>query len=143
MAPAIREARAEDAGAIAALIAELGFAATPGQVAERIALSTRLGQPPLVADEDGAVIGCLTWNLMPVLHRDTMVGRISMLVVTAARRSRGIGARLVGALETRLAALGCTLIEVTSNERLTDAHRFYERLGYERTSLRFGKTIGG
>ncbi|QPQ54082.1 GNAT family N-acetyltransferase [Allosphingosinicella flava] len=138
----VREARPEDAEALTGLIEELGYAVTAFDVAERLDRLAKLGQPALVADE-GKPIGCLTWNIMPVLHRDTRVGRISMLVVTARKRSAGIGAQLVIAAEARMKALGCALIEVTSNQKRVDAHRFYERLGYERTSLRFGKTIEG
>ena len=138
----IRDAQPDDAEALVGLIAELDFKVTAQAVAERLELLDRLGQPALVAEEDG-IVGCLTWNIMRVLHRDTPVGRISMLVVDATKRSAGIGAKLVAEAETRMAAAGCKLVELTSNEKRLDAHRFYERLGYERTSLRFGKTIGG
>ena len=100
------------------------------------------GRVVLVAELDGVVVGCLSTSVMRVLHRPAPVGRIAMMVVDEALRSRGIGAELVHAAEEALAAQGCYMIEVTSHVRRTDAHRFYERLGYERTSVRLAKAIG-
>ena len=51
------------------------------------------------------------------------------------------GAELVRALERRAAAAGAGKIFVTSATRRADAHAFYEKLGYERTALRFGKPV--
>lgn len=79
---------------------------------------------------------------MRVLHRPAPVGRISMLVVDAKLRNRGIGEALVRAAEHALVASGCQIVEVTSNNARTDAHRFYERLGYERTSVRLAREPG-
>jgi GNAT superfamily N-acetyltransferase len=64
-----------------------------------------------------------------------------MLVVAESERGGGVGTLLVAAAEERLRALGCGLIEVTSNMKRMRAHAFYERLGFERTSYRFGKTL--
>lgn len=99
------------------------------------------GRTVLVAELDGAVVGCLSTSLTLVLHRPAPVGRISMMVVDETLRSRGIGAELVAAAERALAAQGCYMVEVTSHVRRTDAHRFYERLGYERTSVRLAKEL--
>ena len=99
------------------------------------------GRVVLVAELDGAVVGCLTTSVMRVLHRPALVGRISMMVVDEALRGRGIGAELVRAAEKALAAQGCYMIEVTSHQRRTDAHRFYERLGYAKTSVRLAKEL--
>ena len=64
-----------------------------------------------------------------------------MMVVDEALRSRGIGAALVRAAEAALAAQGCYMVEVTSHMRRTEAHRFYERLGYDRTSVRLARML--
>ena len=63
------------------------------------------------------------------------------LMVDEALRGRGIGAVLVRAAEEALAEQGCHMVEVTSHARRTEAHRFYEQLGYERTSVRLAKTL--
>jgi len=136
----IRDATAADAPVLSALIDELGYEAPPGAVAGRLAAQHAAGVGTLVAEAEGAVVGCASWSLTRVLHRPGPVGRLSMLVVTEAARGRGIGKALTTAVEARCAALGCVLVEVTSNIRRADAHAFYEGLGYERTSFRFAKS---
>ena len=64
-----------------------------------------------------------------------------MMLVDETWRSRGIGASLVRAAERALAAQGCYMVEVTSHVRRTEAHRFYERLGYEKTSVRLAREL--
>jgi N-acetylglutamate synthase-like GNAT family acetyltransferase len=137
----IREARAGDTAALARLIGQLGYEVTRADVAERLATMQAEGRRVLVAELDGAVVGCLSTSAMRVLHRPAPVGRISMMVVDEVLRGRGIGAALVRAAEAALAAQGCHMLEVTSNLRRTEAHRFYERLGYDKTSVRLAKTL--
>jgi len=136
----IREARPADAEAIAALIVALGYAVTPAEVKRRLAALKKAGAAALVA-EQGAVAGVLTTYVTQVLHRPRPVGRITMMVVAEKARGQGIGTALVAEAERRLAAKGCGLVEVTSNIKRQRAHAFYERLGYERTSHRFAKTL--
>jgi len=131
----IREAKARDAEAIAVLIVALGYDVTAADVRRRLK-----GTAALVAEKD-KVVAVLTTSTTAVLHRPRPVGRISMMVVAEAARGAGIGAALVAEAEKRLKAAGCGLVEVTSNRRRLRAHAFYERLGYERTSYRFAKTL--
>lgn len=139
--PATRQARAGDAAALAALIGQLGYEAGASDVAERLAAMHAEGRVVLVAELDGAVVGCLSTSVMRVLHRPAPVGRISMMVVHERLRGRGIGAQLVRAAEDALAAQGCYMVEVTSHMRRIEAHRFYERLDYEKTSVRLAKEL--
>ena len=64
-----------------------------------------------------------------------------MLVVAEEAQGHGIGRMLVEAAEAWMRKHGCTLVEVTSNDRRADAHAFYRHMGYERTSIRFAKSL--
>jgi predicted N-acetyltransferase YhbS len=137
----IRTAAATDAHALERLIGQLDYEVTAVEVAGRLAEMEREGRLVLVAEFDGKVVGCLSTSVMRVLHRPAPVGRISMMVVDEALRGRGIGAGLVRAAERALRERGCYMIEVTSHVRRADAHRFYERLGYEKTSVRLAREL--
>lgn len=137
---AVRSARPADAEAIARLATALGYESSADQIATRLAALKKGGEPVLVAERD-EVIGVLAWHVTPVLHRPRPVGRITMMVVAEGERRGGVGRALVEAASARLSAKGCGLIEVTSNVALSGAHGFYRRLGFERTSYRFAKTL--
>ncbi len=137
----IRNARLDDAPVLAALLAELDFPAPVAVISERLAAMLAAGDRILVAVRDGKVLGLLTTHVTTVLHRPTPVGRITALIVTERARGQGIGRALVMAAERMFAARGCALVEVTSNRKWTEGHKFYERLGYQATSVRFGKVI--
>jgi GNAT superfamily N-acetyltransferase len=139
--PLIRSAGPGDGVVLARLIGQLEYEVTPDEVAERLVAMEAEGRLVLVAELEGEVMACLSTSIMRVLHRPAPVGRISMMVVDEGVRNRGIGAALVRAAERLLAERGCYMVEVTSHVRRTDAHRFYERLGYERTSVRLARTL--
>ncbi|HKR24199.1 MAG TPA: GNAT family N-acetyltransferase, partial [Allosphingosinicella sp.] len=136
----IREARPGDAEPAAALIRALGYEVSAADVRKRLASLKKAGDAALAAVR-GELIGLVTLHVTPVLHRPRPVGRITLLVVAEDMRGKGVGAALVAAAEHRLAAKGCGLVEVTSNRKRLRAHAFYERLGYERTSYRFARSL--
>ena len=142
----VRDALATDASEIARLLAQLGHTRPPGGDVERLTAFLTSGEQALVATRtrpgrEASILGVLTLHVTPLLHRPGPIGRITALVVDEGARGQGVGGALVNAAEARFAARGCVLVEVTSNQRRTDAHAFYERLGYTATSLRFGKQL--
>jgi len=135
--------------------------ATPTDAAELARLLTALGHPTtverihafwhdwsvggnlaLVVDRgDAGLLGLATLHTMVVLHRPRPVARVTSLIVDEGVRGRGIGSALLAAAEERLRRNGCGLLEITSNIRRDDAHKFYEARGYARSSYRFVKML--
>jgi GNAT superfamily N-acetyltransferase len=137
----IRSAGPEDAALIAPLLAQLGYSWEPAAIAARFGGLTSVGDTALLALRGGTAIGLATLHATPVLHRAASVGRVTSLIVSDSARGQGVGRALMVEAERILTARGCGLIEVTSNRTRTDAHAFYEKLGYVATSFRFAKTI--
>lgn len=137
----LRTARPSDAEQLGALFALLDHRIDPKLVARNIRALSSAGEPALVIARGKELLGVCGIARTVTPHRDRPVGRITVLVVAEEARRRGFGRMLVEEAERRLAALGCGLIEVTSNDRLREAHAFYRHLGYERTSMRFAKAL--
>ena len=139
--PALREAKAKDAEQLVTLFKLLEHDVDPAHVRANLSALAKVGTPLLVISQGDQVIAACGFVRTLVPHRPVPVGRITMLVVAKGRRRQGLGERLVAEVETRLLALGCVLVEVTSNDRLLPAHSFYRAHGYQRTSMRFAKTL--
>ena len=140
--PAIRPATKADAPQLATLFALLGHRIKPAQIEANLQLMKKASDQLLVAARGKDVVAACAVQATVHPHRDVPVGRITILVVAEAERGKGLGRQLVAEAERLLGERGCKLVEVTSNERLTPAHRFYQHLGYARTSLRFAKELG-
>ena len=140
--PTIRPATIADAEPLAELFTALEHPTSADAIRARWAGWEAAGAGAFVAEaEDGTLVGAVTLHRMLVLHRPHAVGRITALVVAPAVRGQGIGRALVTAAERAHRAAGCGLLEITSNLRRVDAHAFYERIGYARTSYRFMKPL--
>ena len=138
----IRTAVESDAPEIARLLTALGHPAVAADVAERWPAWSAAGNWALVAaGPDGGLAALATLHVTHVLHRPRPVGRITALVVDESVRGQGVGLSLVTAAEEALGQRGCRQLEITCHKRRTDAHLFYERIGYEMTSFRFARAI--
>jgi len=95
----------------------------------------------LVAVEDGRIVGLVTGHRLATLHAPTDAAQLTTLVVSSATRRRGIGARLVKAIEDWARQQGCTRVTLTTGLQRADAHRFYEVSGYEHSGRRYLKKL--
>jgi GNAT superfamily N-acetyltransferase len=138
--PTLRDARLPDAPAAAGLLAELGYPADAGAVARRLqALLPRADYAVHVAVLDGEVCGLGCAHVFPVLHAEEPLALITALVVSERARGLGVGRALVLRLEDFARSQGCGRVAVTTANQRSDAHRFYERLGYSFTGRRYAK----
>jgi GNAT superfamily N-acetyltransferase len=139
--PKIRAAKPTDARRLVELIRLLGHEIDEKSVRRNLTELSKTGETPLVATLGKAVVGLCGVAAQVMIHREAPIGRISPLVVDEKAQGHGIGRLLVEAAEDWCRKRGCKLIEVTSNDRRTAAHAFYRHMGYERTSMRFAKSL--
>ncbi|HEX5493146.1 MAG TPA: GNAT family N-acetyltransferase [Mycobacteriales bacterium] len=76
----------------------------------------------------GSLLGCV--GVRP--HGPDMMELKSLYVHATARR-HGLGARLTRLVEDTARSAGAHRVDLWSDSRFLDAHRFYSRLGYRRT----------
>lgn len=139
----VRGAAAPDAGRCAELLTELGYPSSGEALVRRMkALLARPDYRVAVATREEMVVGLGAVHVFPAIHSDQPLAFIAALVVGAAHRGAGVGARLVAELEAFAASHGCDRILVTTATRRDGAHRFYERLGYDFTGRRYAKRLG-
>ena len=87
-----------------------------------------------VAESGGQVIGVLQLSFIPGLTRRGMWrGQIERVRVAAGERGSGVGRAMVEWAIGECRNRGCGLVQLTSDERRSDAHRFYEALGFQAT----------
>ncbi|MFF6827822.1 GNAT family N-acetyltransferase [Streptomyces longwoodensis] len=141
----IRPAVADDVPAIVAMLADDPLGAqreSPDDLAPYVAALERLSSDPnqrlVVAVREGRVVGTLQLTLVPGLSRRGATRSIIEAVrVHADERGSGLGTRFIQWAIEESRAAGCQLVQLTSDRSRTDAHRFYERLGFEASHVGF------
>ena len=145
----IRRASRDDVAAIVKMLADdhLGRArerledplpASYGQAFDRLAADLNIAL--VVAEEAGAVVGCLQLCILPGLSsQGASRGLIEDVRVASDRRSRGIGEQLVRWAVAEARARGCRLVELLTHQTRVGAQRFYEQLGFSKSHV--GMTI--
>jgi GNAT superfamily N-acetyltransferase len=66
------------------------------------------------------------------MRQGTPVAQIEAVSVEPELRNRGVGGRMMRWAIERARERGCSRVQLTSNKRRADAHRFYQRLGFQR-----------
>jgi GNAT superfamily N-acetyltransferase len=91
-----------------------------------------------VAVRADVVIGTLQLSIIPGLSRRGRTRSIIEAVrVHRDERGSGLGTTLIEWAVTESRRRGCRLVQLTSDRTRTDAHRFYERLGFTASQVGF------
>ncbi|QNK70046.1 GNAT family N-acetyltransferase [Variovorax sp. PAMC26660] len=97
-------------------------------------MQAQAGNEVLVAVLGSQVVGCLQLIVIPGLARQgALRAQIEGVRVASTHRGQDIGERMFAHAIELARAAGCRLVQLTTDKRRTDAHRFYERLGFEAT----------
>lgn len=140
----IREMKAGDAAAVAALSGQLGYPASAAEIDRRFAeIGPCEHHVVYVAESGGArIVGWLHLYTCDLIIDDRRV-EIWGLVVDKAYRGRGIGRLLMKQAEAWALANGCRTVALRSNIVREKAHTFYEKLGYRRMKTQhvFAKSV--
>ncbi|GLY66914.1 GNAT family N-acetyltransferase [Amycolatopsis taiwanensis] len=141
----IRRAQQDDVAAIVRLIADDQLGAKRESLDDLrpyldafASIDADPNQLLAVLDDGGEVIGTLQITFIPGLsRRGATRALVEAVRVRADRRGGGLGATLMKWAINEARGRGCALVQLTSDSSRVDAHRFYERLGFQQTHAGF------
>ncbi|MFF1639104.1 GNAT family N-acetyltransferase [Streptomyces sp. NPDC058246] len=141
----IRAAVPDDIPAVVAMLADDPLGAqreSPDDLSPYLAALERLSGDPnqhvVVAVREARVVGTLQLTVIPGLSRKGATRSIIEGVrIHADERGSGLGTQLIEWAIDEARRQGCQLVQLTSDATRTDAHRFYERLGFTASHVGF------
>ncbi|KPH99680.1 GCN5-related N-acetyltransferase [Actinobacteria bacterium OK006] len=115
---------------------------SPDDLTPYLAALERLSADPnqhlVVAVREGRVVGTLQLTVLPGLSRKGSTrALIEGVRIHSDERGSGLGTRFIEWAIEESRRQGCQLVELTSDATRTDAHRFYERLGFTASHVGF------
>lgn len=145
----IRRAVDDDVAAIVAMLANDPLGATresTGDLTPYLAAFAVIDADPhqrlVVAERAGRVVGTLQLTILPGLSRGAATrGQVEAVRVAASERGTGLGGQLLRWAIEEARRSGCALVQLTTDRTRTDAHRFYESLGFEATHVGYKLTL--
>lgn len=136
---ALREARREDIQRIVEMLVDdevaRGRENLSGDMTAYHAAFDAIAEDPnntlYVWDQGGAVMGCLQLTFLPgIAYHGSWMAQVEGVRVDRSLRGLGIGEKMMDAIIAKSRDRGCKRLQLTSDKRRLNAHRFYERIGF-------------
>ncbi|MGI1670863.1 MAG: GNAT family N-acetyltransferase [Neptuniibacter sp.] len=108
---------------------QLGYSQSEQSLLANIAAVRKAGGEIFIAENSGKVLGCVC-AIIDVRLAEGKQGEIVSLVVSEDHRGLGLGKGLVSNAENWLFQR-TDIIRVRANHMRTEAHKFYQGMGYE------------
>jgi ribosomal protein S18 acetylase RimI-like enzyme len=106
------------------------------------AMATDPNNTLYVWDEAGKVAGCLQLTFIPGLsHRGAWLAQVEGVRVDSSLRGQRIGEKMMQAVMDISRRRGCRTMQLKTDKRRHDAHRFYARLGFNKSHEAFTLTL--
>lgn len=138
----IRLATLLDSERIRYLIAELGFDHPLSFIELKLQQLLQSRNDIIIVYEiNGNVVGLITLHFSTQLAFSGDIMSIGYMVIDEEYRGQSIGRKLEEKASEIARERECSLIEVFSQAKRTDAHRFYKRQGYQVTEKFFSKEV--
>ena len=136
--PTITNATLADATSLTSIISySLDYTVSIEVVSQRIEkILQRDDHLLLVAKIDDQVVG-FCHGYLRLLTEVVEAIEIGGLAVTEEHRGKGVAKQLVTAIEDWAKTMGCSQVVLASNIIRTNAHAFYEHLGYKKIKQQF------
>lgn len=98
----------------------------------------------LVADWEHQPVGSFQLSFIPGVSRQgAWRGQIESVRIHPEHRNRGLGSAMMEWAVERCRERGCGQVQLTSDQKRSNAHRFYERLGFLPTHTGFKLRLRG
>ena len=128
--PLIREMKDSDTRQARSLMKQLGYDLDQAEFARRYRAVARDDRHILlVAERDAQVVALLHAYARPAIDKPPEAV-VQALVVDATQRGKGVGAAMMRSAEAWARRRGFTSVALTSRVERSDAHAFYQGLGY-------------
>lgn len=90
-----------------------------------------------VAEYQDKIVAFMGINIQYPLHHCGKIAEIQELIVNYQYRNLKIGNALINTAKTIAQENNCDTLELSSRFKRIDAHRFYEREGFQKTHFKF------